>query len=104
MGFRWFLLRGLAKVKLEWALVCAAYNLKRLHRLAGLNWPERVEKSGRWWAKRERMRCWVTVSSRVGRGECRFLKSIAEKLPFLGIPPPPLFTLHSFFASSPTGC
>jgi signal transduction histidine kinase len=24
------------------------------------------------------MRCWVTVSSRVGRGECRFLKSIAE--------------------------
>jgi len=23
-------------------------------------------------------RCWVTVSSRVGRGECRFLKSIAE--------------------------
>jgi transposase len=36
MGFRWFLLRGLAKVKLEWALVCAAYNLKRLHRLAGL--------------------------------------------------------------------
>jgi transposase len=36
MGFRRFLLRGLAKVKLEWALVCAAYNLKRLHRLAGL--------------------------------------------------------------------
>jgi len=24
------------------------------------------------------MRCWVTVSSRVGRGECRFLKRIAE--------------------------
>ena len=36
IGFRRFLLRGLAKVKLEWALVCAAYNLKRLHRLAGL--------------------------------------------------------------------
>jgi len=36
MGFRRFLLRGLAKVKLEWALVCAAYNLKWLHRLAGL--------------------------------------------------------------------
>ena len=36
MGFRRFLLRGLAKVKLEWALVCAAYYLKRLHRLAGL--------------------------------------------------------------------
>jgi transposase len=36
LGFRRFLLRGLAKVKLEWALVCAAYNLKRLHRLAGL--------------------------------------------------------------------
>ena len=36
MGFRWFLLRGLAKVQLEWTLVCLAYNLKRLHRLAGL--------------------------------------------------------------------
>jgi transposase len=37
LGFRWFMLRGLEKVKLEWTLVCAAYNLKRLHRLgAGL--------------------------------------------------------------------
>lgn len=37
LGFRRFMLRGLAKVKLEWTLVCAAYNLKRLHRLgAGL--------------------------------------------------------------------
>jgi len=37
LGFRRFLLRGLAKVQLEWTLVCAAYNLKRLHRLgAGL--------------------------------------------------------------------
>jgi hypothetical protein len=37
LGFRRFLLRGLEKVKLEWTLVCAAYNLKRLHRLgAGL--------------------------------------------------------------------
>jgi transposase len=37
LGFRRFLLRGLEKVKLEWALVCVAYNLKRLHRLgAGL--------------------------------------------------------------------
>jgi hypothetical protein len=37
LGFRRFLLRGLAKVELEWTLVCAAYNLKRLHRLgAGL--------------------------------------------------------------------
>jgi len=33
MGFRRFLLRGLAKVSLEWNLVCLAYNLKRLHRL-----------------------------------------------------------------------
>jgi transposase len=33
LGFRRFLLRGLEKVKLEWALVCTAYNLKRLHRL-----------------------------------------------------------------------
>src|SRR5664279_1624289 len=37
LGFRQFLLRGLAKVQLEWQLVCLAYNLKRLHRLgAGL--------------------------------------------------------------------
>lgn len=37
LGFRQFLLRGMKKVKLEWTLVCAAYNLKRLHRLgAGL--------------------------------------------------------------------
>ena len=31
MGFRQFLLRGLEKVRLEWQLVCLAYNLKRLH-------------------------------------------------------------------------
>ena len=37
LGFRQFLLRGLAKVELEWQLVCLAYNLKRLHLLgAGL--------------------------------------------------------------------
>jgi hypothetical protein len=37
IGFRQFLLRGLAKVGLEWPLVCIAYNLKRLHILgAGL--------------------------------------------------------------------
>ena len=35
MGFRQFLLRSLEKVKLEWTLVCVAYNLKRLHRLGG---------------------------------------------------------------------
>ena len=33
LGFRQFHLRGLAKVALEWTLVCLAYNLKRLHRL-----------------------------------------------------------------------
>jgi Transposase and inactivated derivatives len=33
LGFRRFMLRGLAKVSLEWDLVCLAYNLKRLHRL-----------------------------------------------------------------------
>ena len=36
MGFRRFSLRGLAKVGLEWTLVCLAYNLRRLHRLAGM--------------------------------------------------------------------
>jgi hypothetical protein len=36
LGFRPFLLRGLAKVGLEWPLVCGAYNLKRLPRLGGL--------------------------------------------------------------------
>lgn len=35
LGFRQFRLRGLAKVSLEWTLVCLAYNLKRLHRLGG---------------------------------------------------------------------
>jgi IS5 family transposase len=33
MGFRRFMLRGLAKVSMEWDLVCLAYNLKRLHRM-----------------------------------------------------------------------
>ncbi|MDH2910804.1 MAG: IS1182 family transposase [Candidatus Eremiobacteraeota bacterium] len=33
MGFRSFLLRGLAKVGGEWQLVCTAYNLKHLHAL-----------------------------------------------------------------------
>jgi len=33
LGFRQFLLRGLKKVSGEWALVCLAYNLRRLHRL-----------------------------------------------------------------------
>lgn len=33
MGFRRLSLRGKSKANLEWMLVCAAYNLKRLHRL-----------------------------------------------------------------------
>src|SRR6266581_181818 len=33
MGFRRFLLRGRAKVGLEWTLVCASYNLKRMFTL-----------------------------------------------------------------------
>jgi transposase len=33
MGFRRFLLRGRAKVSLEWTLVCLSYNLKRLFTL-----------------------------------------------------------------------
>lgn len=33
LGFKQFLLRGLANVSTEWTLVCLAYNLKRLHRL-----------------------------------------------------------------------
>lgn len=36
MGFRQFSLRGLTKVAGEWALVCLAFNLKRLHRLKNL--------------------------------------------------------------------
>jgi len=35
MGFRQFMLRGIEKVNTEWALVRAAYNFKRLHRLLG---------------------------------------------------------------------
>ena len=33
MGFRQFLLRGLAKVEGEWALVTLAYNCRRVHKL-----------------------------------------------------------------------
>jgi len=33
LGFRQFLLRGLAAVRGEWTLLCLAYNLKRLHTL-----------------------------------------------------------------------
>ena len=33
MGFRRLLLRGRAKVSLEWTLVCLSYNLKRLFTL-----------------------------------------------------------------------
>jgi hypothetical protein len=33
MGFRRFLLRGKAKVGLEWTRVTPAYNVRRLHRL-----------------------------------------------------------------------
>jgi hypothetical protein len=33
-GFRQFLLRGVEKVKAEWALICTAHNLTKLHRPA----------------------------------------------------------------------
>ena len=33
LGFRRFSLRGLAKVRCEWGLVCLALNAKRLHAL-----------------------------------------------------------------------
>ncbi len=36
MGFRQFLLRGRAKVELDWTLVCVSYNLKRMFRLKNL--------------------------------------------------------------------
>jgi len=34
MGFRQFLFRGLRQVRHEWELVCMAWNLKRLHKIA----------------------------------------------------------------------
>ena len=34
LGFRQFLLRSLDAVSDEWALVCLAFNLKRLHSLS----------------------------------------------------------------------
>ena len=37
LGFRGFLLRGLDKVSIEWDLITAAYNFKRLHKLCGGN-------------------------------------------------------------------
>ncbi len=33
-GFRQFLLRGLRKVQGEWALICTAHNLLKLHKAA----------------------------------------------------------------------
>lgn len=36
ISFRRFSLRGQVKVALEWTLVCVAYNLRRLHRLAAI--------------------------------------------------------------------
>ncbi|MES1951886.1 transposase, IS4 family protein [Salinisphaera sp. S4-8] len=35
LGFRQFLLRGLKAVQGEWNLACIAFNLKKLHTLAG---------------------------------------------------------------------
>jgi len=35
MGFRQFLLRGIEKVRIEWDLVCIAYNMKRMHSIIG---------------------------------------------------------------------
>jgi transposase len=34
-GFRQFLLRGLEKVQLEWALICLTHNILKLHRIIG---------------------------------------------------------------------
>ena len=34
LGFRQFLLRGLAAASGEWCLVCRAYNIKRYHTLS----------------------------------------------------------------------
>mgnify|MGYP003381697532 CR=1 FL=1 len=31
MGFRQFLLRGLTKARGEWALVCSAYNIRKVY-------------------------------------------------------------------------
>ena len=36
IGFRWFMLRGLEKVSLEWILVMLSYNLRRLHTLGAV--------------------------------------------------------------------
>jgi IS5 family transposase len=32
-GFRQFVLRGLEKVQMEWALVCLTHNILKLHRI-----------------------------------------------------------------------
>jgi hypothetical protein len=42
LGFRQFLLRGLAAVRGEWTLLCLAYNLKRLHTLQAAGWAGRA--------------------------------------------------------------
>jgi hypothetical protein len=38
-GFRQFLLRGVEKVRAEWAMICTAHNLLKLARAAGRRYP-----------------------------------------------------------------
>jgi transposase len=44
MGFRSFVMRGLAKVNLEWDLITLAYNFKRLFKLLGM--PDFLKQAG----------------------------------------------------------
>jgi hypothetical protein len=37
MGFRQFLLRGIEKVRAEWALICTVHNLRKLALAAGMS-------------------------------------------------------------------
>jgi len=47
MGFRRFLLRGRAKVELEWTLVCVSYNFKRRFTLKNLFQRDKRKKKAR---------------------------------------------------------
>ena len=63
MGLRQFLLRGMAKVRIEWDLVCLAYNMRRLWSLTSQKGPNRLRQI----SQRAFLGGWVPKDSRRAR-------------------------------------